>query len=94
VLFLASLPVNSNLLWLYNHLRSNTSADSAASSGVLVTITKFMIYFEEITIFIIPCHTWVHDERGINTICCSKDKIKINVATIWKPKHKLMIVNL
>jgi len=75
-------------------LHSSTSADSAASSGVLVTITKYIPFFEEITISIIPCHTRVHGEREINTICCSKDKIKINVATIWKPKYKLMIVNL
>jgi hypothetical protein len=88
------LASSSNLFWLYEHLSSNTSAYSVASNGVLVTITKYIPFFEEITIAIIPCHTRVHGVGKINTICCSKDKIKINVATIWKPKHKLMIVNL
>jgi len=32
-----------NLFWLYEHLVNNTSADSAASSGVLVTITTMVI---------------------------------------------------
>jgi hypothetical protein len=39
------LASSSNLFWLYEHLSSNTSADSVASNGVLVTITT-MVFFK------------------------------------------------